>query len=78
MNSQHLKKLEYYEILEKLSTFCHTYVGKELAKTLLPSNNKEIVKETLKETEQAIRFNRAKWYSTYFRNCQYWFILKNT
>lgn len=54
MNKTYLNKLEYFSILDKLSTYCHTYIGKDLATSLLPSNNKEIVKENLKETEQAV------------------------
>lgn len=54
MNFIYLNKLEYPKILEELSTYCHTYIGKEMALKLLPSNIKENVKENLKETEQAV------------------------
>ena len=54
MDNYYLNKLEYYKILEQLSTFCHTYVGKELVKNLHPSNEKDIVIEKLEETKQAI------------------------
>ena len=54
MNFTYLNKLEYPKILEKLSTYCHTYIGKEMALKLLPSNIKENVEENLKETEQAV------------------------
>lgn len=49
-----LEKLEYYRVLEKLSEFCHTFLGKELAKNLLPSNNKEDVQNLLEETNEAV------------------------
>ena len=54
MNLTSLKKLEYYQILEKLSNYCHTYIGKEYALGLLPYNNKTIVKQNLMETEQGV------------------------
>ena len=54
MNLTSLKKLEYNQILEKLSTYCHTYIGKESALELTPSNDKTIVKQNLMETEQAV------------------------
>ena len=52
MNTIYLKKLEYPIILEKLASNCHTYIGKELAYNLLPSNNKETVKELLNQTQE--------------------------
>lgn len=54
MNTNYLDKLEYNKILEILSTFCSTYVGKEKALSLLPSSNKTIVKSMLSETEEAV------------------------
>ena len=54
MKQQYLNKLEYGQILDKLSTYSHTYVGKELIQNLLPSNNKETVKRWLKETSEAV------------------------
>lgn len=53
MNS-YLEKLEYNRILEKLSTYAITYLGKELCAKLIPSNSKETVKNLLKETEEAV------------------------
>ena len=53
MNKQALNKLEYTEILKKLESFCHTYIGKEYAQNLQPSNKKEEVLELLTETMQA-------------------------
>ena len=54
MNTFYLNKLEYNKILENLSTFCNTYVGKQLALELLPSIDKEKVAQTLSETSEAV------------------------
>ncbi len=54
MNQMYLNKLEYNKILEMLSTFCHTYVGKQLVNGLTPSNDVDFVKRILTETEQAV------------------------
>ena len=54
MNQSSLNKLEYHKILENLATYCHTYLGKEIALNLLPSNNKQIVKDLLLETHEAV------------------------
>lgn len=54
MNNYNLNKLEYNQILEKLSGFCHTFLGKKIAEKLLPSNNKNEVIQNLKETRQAV------------------------
>lgn len=54
MNQNYLDKLEYNKILEKLSAYCHTYLGKEYALNLVPLNNKEDVKIQLTETEEAV------------------------
>ena len=54
MNNLYLKKLEYPVILEKLASYCHTYIGKDLAYNLLPSNSKDEVKKMLSETAEAV------------------------
>ena len=54
MNKIYLEKLEYNKILEILSNFCHTYIGKELSLNLLPSFKKDEVKNALSETSEAI------------------------
>ena len=54
MNINYLNKLEFNKILEILSTFCSTYVGKELALNLHVSNDKNLVKNMLSETEEAV------------------------
>lgn len=52
--NNYLEKLEYNKILEKLSNHAITYLGKNLCISLLPSSNKEEVKNILKETEEAV------------------------
>lgn len=54
MNQIYLEKLEYNIILEKLASFCHTYIGKDLALNLLPSSDRSIVEKTLSETMEAV------------------------
>ena len=55
MNSEYLKKLEYPEILNLLTNYCKTYIGKKIATLLLPCNNKETVSNLLKETTEAFK-----------------------
>lgn len=52
-----LKKLEYDKILEMLSKYCATYMGKEIARNLRPSNSKEEVQEMLDETFEAVNLS---------------------
>lgn len=54
MKNKYLDKLEYTKILDKLSNYAHTYIGKNMCKNLIPSNNKENVKKSLAETEEAL------------------------
>ena len=54
MNKTYLNKLEYNQILQKLTTYCHTYIGKNISQNLLPSNQKETVANTLAETSEAV------------------------
>lgn len=60
MNQIYFEKLEYHEILNKLASFCHTYIGKDLALSLLPSSNKSIVEATLSETMEAVSLIQRK------------------
>ena len=60
MVNNNLEKLEYNLILDKLTSFCKTYLGKDFAIGLTPSSNKEIVAELLKETEEAFNFMLRK------------------
>lgn len=50
----YLDKLEYNKILDILSEFAITYLGKRLCLELNPSSDKSLVKNMLNETEEAI------------------------
>ena len=52
--NHNLEKLEYDKILEKLSHFCKTYIGKRFAKELLPSQDIKEVQNNLNETNQGV------------------------
>ena len=52
--NNYLEKLEYNKILEKLSNYAITYLGKTASLALLPSNNKNQVQNMLEETEEAV------------------------
>ena len=54
MNTNYLKKLEFDKILQNLSEYCHTYIGREKALSLEPSSDKDFVKKNLSETSQAV------------------------
>jgi len=58
MNSN-LQKLEFNIILENLSKYCKTYIGKEFAYNLLPSSNINNVKNILAQTTMANYFLSA-------------------
>lgn len=57
MNENYLEKLEYYKILEAVSNYCNTYLGKELAMSLLPSNQTNTVQKLLQETNEAVNLS---------------------
>ena len=52
-----LKKLEYDKILDNLSKYCVTYMGKEIVKNLLPSNSILEVQNMLDETYEAVNLS---------------------
>ena len=54
MNKNYLKKLEFDQVLQKLTEYCHTYIGKEKALELEPSSDKDYVKKALLETSEAV------------------------
>ena len=54
MDNMSLEKLEYDKIIEKLSSFCNTYIGKNLALQLLPLITKDEVEHALQETLEAV------------------------
>ena len=54
MNKNYLKKLEFDQVLQKLTEYCHTYIGKEKVLELKPSSDKDYVKKALLETSEAV------------------------
>ena len=56
MNTKYLKSLEYDKIIEKLNTYCKTYMGKEKLVTLLPKFDKSSVLDLLNLTQEASSF----------------------
>jgi len=54
MNNNYLNKLEFDQVLQKLTEYCHTYIGKEKALELKPSSDKDYVKKSLLETSEAV------------------------
>ena len=54
MNTRYIAKLEFNQVLEKLSNYCSTKLGKELAFNLQIYNDVNIVKQKLAETEEAV------------------------
>ena len=54
MYKHYLEKLEFNKVVEKLSNYCATYNGRAMALSLLPSNDKDEVKEILNETAEAV------------------------
>ena len=54
MNTHYLSKLEFHKVLENLSMYCSTYLGKELALNLQIYHDVNIVKQKLAETEEAV------------------------
>lgn len=54
MNTRYLSKLEFHKVLENLSKFCSTYLGKQMAKNLKIYHDANIVKQKLSETEEAV------------------------
>ena len=49
-----LLKLEYNKILEKISNYCKTYIGKQYISKLRPSSNKQDVQQMLDETNEGV------------------------
>lgn len=53
MNKKYLDTLEYYRIMEILSKYCKTYIGKENLQKLEPSFDNSFVSHLLEETNEA-------------------------
>lgn len=54
MNTKSIEKLEFYKITEMLSNFAITYIGKNLANSLKPLENKKNILKALKQTSEAV------------------------
>ena len=52
--NKYLEKLEYNKIIEILSSFCITYVGKDICYNLMPQSSKNLVEQMLAETREAV------------------------
>lgn len=52
--NKYLEKLEYNKIIEILSSFCITYVGKDICYNLMPQSSKNVVEQMLAETREAV------------------------
>lgn len=52
--NNNLKKLEFNKILENISNYCKTYIGKKYTEELRPSQDKSEVQKTLAETSQGV------------------------
>lgn len=53
MKNTNFDKLEYFKILNILSSYCKTYIGKEIALNLVPCFENESVRKMLLETTEA-------------------------
>ena len=53
MNTKYLKTLEFDKIIEKLTTYCKTYIGKENVANLLPTFNQYKVTSLLEHTNES-------------------------
>ena len=52
--NNNLKKLEFDKILENISNYCKTYIGKKYVSELRPSQDKKEVQKMLDETAQGV------------------------
>jgi len=53
MNKKSIEKLEFNKILDILSSYCITYVGKDYSEKLLPMIQKNEIEKALKQTTEA-------------------------
>lgn len=60
MNPKYLNKLEYNKILNILSTYCKTYIGKDICFNLMPCMEKEKAQKLLDETNEAVSLRYKK------------------
>ncbi len=62
----YLEKLEFNKILDKLTNFCATTQGKELAFNLKPSNQISIIENLLQETREAVNLSYRNGYPSFY------------
>ncbi|MCI8760839.1 MAG: endonuclease MutS2 [Clostridia bacterium] len=62
----YLEKLEFYKILDMLSTYCDTYKGKEHSQKLIPSKQKKEVEQLLQETSEAVNLSYRSGFPSFF------------
>ena len=55
MHMHYISKLEFNKVLENLSMYCSTNLGKELAMNLQIYNTADMVKQKLTETDVAVK-----------------------
>lgn len=60
MLHKYLEKLEYPKILQQVSNYCHTYLGREYILTFVPSFSKEQVQLLLDQTLEAENLSYRK------------------
>lgn len=60
MNQKYNLKLEYDKVLTILSSYCKTYIGKDICFHLEPYSEKEKVTKAISETTEAIRIRYQK------------------
>ena len=54
MIEKYINKLEFNKVLEQVSEYCVTYLGKNLTLSVLPSNDADVVKMQLEQTSSAL------------------------
>lgn len=60
MQAKYLNKLEYNKVLENLSNFSKTYIGKNMCMNLKPYFDKKTVSKVLLETSEAVNLSYRK------------------
>lgn len=60
LDKKYLYKLEYNKVLDILSKYAKTYIGKDMCSNLMPSPNKDEVNTLLSQTNEAIRLYNIK------------------
>ena len=58
--NNNLKKLEFDKILDEISSYCKTYIGREFVTKLRPSQIPEEVQHMLDETSQGVVLMQRK------------------